>query len=275
MSDATDPGQQHPDHGAPTPPAQPPDIPAAAGEQPDQVIVLPDARPGTDADADGPSPLARRGGPIIAVIALMATIGMVVWMAAVPTKVEGQLSAAPFQVPGTLATNLSESGCLNLVDGRGGSTALCIEDAAEYGEVFFDEDGRLLVGGDREELLVVDQQSGEVLDTVAFEEYYRFEEPPGREGVWLNVDGAQVRDPDTDEVLLDVGGPPGYRLEQAVMSPDGEWVVAVDPGDRVIVAPVDGSAGPYVWAELQDGWLDLGRAILWTDGELDEPAAEG
>lgn len=225
--------------------------------------------PAMSGDADVPSPLARRAGPIIAAVSLALTVGLVAWMAAAPTNVAGPLSGASFQVPGTLATPVSESGCLDLVDGRGGATALCVKGARQYGEVFFDADGRLLVGGEND-LMVVDQTTGEVLERLSYEEAYgRIPEPPSvlGESPYADVEGSQVRDPTTGEVLLDVGGPIGYRLEQAVASPDGLWIVAVDPRQRIIVAASDGSAAPRVWSTLDSGgYVDLVRSILWSVG---------
>lgn len=67
-----------------------------------------------------------------------------------------------------------------------------------------------------------------------------------------------------DEVVLDLQGPPGYRLRDAVLSPDGDWVVVTTERDEVVVAPTDGSADPYLWTEITDDrWVDLWRAIRW------------
>ena len=255
--------------------------------------------------ATAPSALARRVGPGIVVGSLLVLVAVLTWFAMTPTAIAGDITEAPFTVPATIVLPPDADGCVDLVAGDGDVTTHCIDDLAtergrgdgyEWIEVGFASDGTIEAfreGPDVRIMLWIDPATGEVLEREEFAlgEEERFDrerfgeerEPGFGEGIDEPVaievypDGDLVRqfdpdgyrpgeEPEDDLVVLDLDGPPGYQLRDAAMSPDGDWVVATTPDDRVIVAPADGSAAPYVWTELDnDDWVDLRRAIHWTD----------
>jgi hypothetical protein len=53
----------------------------------------------------------------------------------------------------------------------------------------------------------------------------------------------------SDTVLIDVDGPRNYAFWSTGLTPDGRYAWAVDSEDRLLVAPVDGTGGPWVVAE--------------------------
>lgn len=250
----------------------------------------------TPADDQPVSDVARRVGPPLVVGVLVLTGALLVWIALAPTAIAGQLSEAPFSVPATLVVPPDDDGCLRVVDGDGSAREHCFdqlatdEDAPRYVEAYFDGRERLLAG-EPPELLHVDPVTGEVLGTVDVSAddlrggepprplpedapIEPTDTPPGEDPPPPEVltDGDRVlrwefgegREPDEEQVVLDLEAPPGYELETALLSPDGSWVVALTPDDELIVAPADRSAAPYVWTEVPEGrWIDLWRAIRW------------
>ena len=240
------------------------------------------------------SDVARRLGPSIVALALVLTVAMLTWLGTAPTAIAGDIEEAPFTVPATLVVPPDDDGCFDLVAGDGEVTTHCLDELAtddrreEWIEVTFLADGTLDVfrqGPDGGTVLRVDPDTGEVLEREEWEpgDERPDEHVPGRDEpergpaaeLEVYTDGDTVRrldedgfgppaEPEDDPVLLDLDGPPGYRLRDAAVSPDGEWVVAVTPDDQVVVAPTDGSADPYVWAATGDeGWIDLRRGIRW------------
>ena len=254
----------------------------------------------TPADDQPASDVARRVGPPLVLGSLLLTAALLAWLALAPTAIAGPLEEAPFTVQGTLVVPPDDDGCLRLVGGDGTSREHCIDELARsddeaYGftDASFDDQGRLVVidedGSDRR-LLHVDTETGQVLDTLDDTSFPdRGVEPrpvPEEAPVEVPEDGAATDrtqeafvytdgdrvlrsdvgawDPDADEVVLDLQAPPGYRLDQAALSPDGDWVVLLTGTGDVAVAPTDGSAAPHVWAQVPDGrHLDLTRAIRW------------
>lgn len=252
----------------------------------------PQAPAPTPADDQPVTDVARRVGPPIAVGALVVAAALLAWLALAPTAIAGDLTDAPFTVPATLVVPPDEAGCLLVVEGDGTSREHCLEELARseddyrFVEAYMDDQGRLLAG-EAPELLHLDLVTGEVLGTVRVADGARIDEPPqparedepievpeegdarpfevyARGDRVLRVDPSVGRGPETEEVLLDLQAPPGYQLHDAVLSPDEQWVVALTAPGEVIVAPVDGSAPPYVWIELSgDRWVDLWRGIHW------------
>ena len=241
----------------------------------------PQAPAPTPADDQPVTAVARRIGPPLAIGSLVLTVALLAWMALAPTAIAGPVEEAPFTVPATLVVPPDDDGCLRVVTGDGTSRQHCIDelarpdDSQRYGhsEAWFDDEGRLIAvveDGDDRTLLHVDSKTGRVIqelnDTPA--DGPSPDAPPISEFVYTDGDrvlrGGDVRrDPATDEVVLDLHGPPGYRLEHAGVSPGGEWLVVVSGRGEVAVAPADGSAPPYLWTEVGDRWLDLERAIRW------------
>lgn len=252
----------------------------------------PQAPAPTPADDQPVTDVARRVGPPVAVGALVATAALLAWLAVAPTAIAGPIGEAPFTVPATLVVPPDDSGCLRLVEGNGTVREHCLErlaaDEREYRQVeaYFDGDDRLLAG-EPPQLLHIDPVTGEVLDTVdvSGDDPHPDEPPPVvpedepieapdepdamHAEVYARGDQVVRHDPSRDEpgqeeVVLDLHAPPGYQLHDAVLSPDEQWVVALTVRDEVIVAPVDGSAAPYVWTELTDDrWIELWRGIRW------------
>ncbi|MFT5563584.1 MAG: hypothetical protein ACI970_000297 [Myxococcota bacterium] len=234
-------------------------------------------------DPDAPSALAARLGPVIAGVSLAVTAGMLAWISFGSTGVEGVLADAAYTVPALLVTQPDDDGCVELWDGDGTLRDELCREEAEDGSAYFTEAGTLVVGGygsfdetrpvqdedggrwvviDPRTLEVVAETSGErPADLTGGEPYF----DPYTESIrWPRTEGSTLIDSETDEVILDIGGPPGYRLDQGVISPDGAWVVARDERGRLIVAPVDGSGAPAVWLELgRDGNIDLWGSIFW------------
>ena len=234
------------------------------------------------------SPLARRFGPPLAIGSLVLTAVVLGWLAVAPTAIVGPLSDAPFAVPATIVVGPDDEGCLDVVRGDATSRTHCLDELAPTREgwtnVWFDDGGQVVVSREDQDgqvLLTLDPVSGDVVDR---DERSWEEDPRGPIGqpdrehrIEVYPDGDRVlraevggpgprQDPDEAEVVLDVDGPPGYRLRDAVLSPDGSWVVVVTPDDRVAVAPADGTAAPYVWTEVPgDTWVDLHAAIRWED----------
>lgn len=247
----------------------------------------------TPADDQPVSDVARRVGPPVAVGALVVAAALLAWLALAPTAIAGDLTDAPFTVPATLVVPPDDDGCLVVVEGDGTSREHCLtqltrdEDQFRLVEAYFDDQGRLLAG-ESPELLHLDPTTGEVLGTVGVvgdtprvdeplrpapeDEPIEVPEEPRARPFEVYARGDRVvrtvppegREAGTETVLLDLQAPPGYDLLDAVLSPDRAWVVALTPADQVIVAPVDGSAAPYVWSDVTDDrWIDLWRAIRW------------
>lgn len=256
----------------------------------------------TDTAADAVSPLARRLGPPLAIGSVVVTVAVLAWLALAPSAIVGPIEDAPFTVPATVVLQPDDAGCLDVVAGDGAVTTHCVEELATgrssgdrdaWVDVGFAADGTLQAfkeGPDVRVVLRIDPGTGEVLQREEYGpgEEQRFHEqrfrgveevPDAGAGDTLEVytdgdvvrriteDGPRTGEPSEDDpVVLDLDGPPGYRLRDAVLSPDGGVVVVTTPGDEVVVAPTDGSAGPYVWAEARDdGWIDLHWAIRWGD----------
>lgn len=253
----------------------------------------------TVADDRAVTPVARRVGRPVAVVALVVTTALLAWLALAPTAIAGDLTEAPFTVPATLLVGPDDKGCIHLFDGTGEATTHCLDELAVddrdwvYTESWFDEDGDVQVHREVEDgvmTITLDPATGEVLDrrTTDWETADRermradVEEPievpvpgiPDPERGQVYTDGDLVRSYDDgprpgegdDPVVLDLEAPPGYWLRDAVLSPDGAWVVVTTPSDEVVVAPTDGSAAPYVWAEIPDDrWVNLWGAIRWDE----------
>jgi hypothetical protein len=235
----------------------------------------------TQPDIDTPTELARRVGPVVAVVALVVGLGGAWWAGAGPTSVELPLAEAGYVVPGRLLVAAGEDGCVAVVDGNGTVDRRCDEDWAWAGGAWT-PDGAIVLSPLQPSVDTLDEQAAPVPDD-------RIGGPPGQ-GPWRVVDpatwrvtevaeqpvtvGAQVDGPGREALLVDarvveVGGrpvltltgPPGTRLDAALVRPDGDWVAAWGGDGRVLVAPVDGSGPASVWFE-GDG------DVWWWDGLL-------
>lgn len=251
----------------------------------------------TVADDQPVTEVARRFGPPVAIGSIVLTVALLLWLAAAPTAVAGPLTEAPFTVPATLVVGPDDDGCMRVVAGDGEATTHCLDELAVddedflYAEAAFDDAGDVWIQREGEEstvVLTMDPATGEVLER---EEFDRATGPPigedpvaerpvpvpdpGQPAVQqpeVYTDGDVVRrfgddgpgQSEDDPVVLDLEGPPGYDLRDAVLSPDGAWVVVTTPRDDVVVAPTDGSAAPYTWGEVpEDRWVNLQGAIRW------------
>lgn len=241
-----------------------------------------------------PTPLARRVGPVVAVVALLVGVGTVAWTAFGPTSVEDTLAALGQQVPGRLLVQPAEDGCLVVVDGDGEVRERCDEDWP-YALASWTPDGTILlsgVGGQAPEPVPGDEEAvpelpapadrGEPLLPSVLVDPDTFVVTPtdlhprdveelrsptvestGREEV--TVDGT---------VVLRLTGPPGTRLLDAATSPDRSVVVATDEDGRVLVAGVDGDLGPAVWYDPgeEERFVFADSAVLW-DASVGGPGA--
>lgn len=239
-----------------------------------------------------PSPLARRVGTPLAVASLVVTAVVLTWLAVAPTAIAGTVAEVGVTVPATLVLPPDDAGCLVVVDGDGGTTELCsdalvVDEREHHGwrDARVEQDGTVTAWvetGEVQRVVRLDLATGEELEVETFD--------PDRDDFWRRVEApmppapldeaivvaegdrvvrypaGRVQHDGAGEVLLDLQGPPGWVLRDTALSPDGAWVVAQTPDDRVVVAPVDGSAPPATWVETDvDRWLDLRGAIRWDD----------
>lgn len=129
--------------------------------------------------------------------------------------------------------------------------------AREGGEVQgWDDDGILIWSyGPRDELVVIDPDTGEELDRRDVDP-----EDLGRplQDEWVSSryrDGVlTVTRRGADVPVWEVEAPEGYSVEEGMVSPDGAWVAMFDSEERLLLAPADGSAEPRVWAEGTSRW---------------------
>lgn len=233
-----------------------------------------DGHDGTARDGAGPvSPLARRVGPVVAAIGLLGVVVTVAWIGLAPDNVVGTVADAGITVPATAVAatareadgDLDGETCLRVVEGDGGDRRLCPEvGLLDPGGVWWSEDGRLVVASrDGEYLLdpTTGAADGPATEGQSFPPDTGFREdvhtdgPVVRRGPW-GSDGP---------VVLDLGGPVG-RLDVAVSSPDGQWVVAVDRDGRVLVAEASRPTEVHVWFEVpEDRWFDPWTAVRWEE----------
>jgi hypothetical protein len=209
--------------------------------------------------------------------------------------VAGPLPSAPFEVPGTLVSATGPDGCVRIVDGRGAHTTGCVTVVGEGPvEAFWNADDDLIVTtGGFDTALALDPATGATLGGVSrgkinrgrgdlSEDAYVNRDEMTQAGyvttegskVVRRYDNARTRGPmepyaqlRPDEILLDVGGPPWFRLQHALFSPDGEWLIVHTNYSQVLVAPADGSAAPRVWTQgplrWEWWWFNLHGAVRW------------
>lgn len=244
----------------------------------------------TPADDEPVSDVAQRLGRPLAIGALGLTVVLLAWLAFAPTAIAGPLEEAPFTVPARIVVGPDDAGCLRVVEGTGAAVTHCLDELAadrgstsyRYLQAGFTAEGDVVVLDEADDVrraIEVDPVTGDVLEVRESSPGEPFEldtltgSPDGERPAtsWVGTEGDRVVRYEESrvssgegEVLLDLDGPPGFALHGAALSPDGAWVVAVTERDHVVVAPVDGSAPPYLWTEdIQGDWLDLDAAIQW------------
>lgn len=201
------------------------------------------------------STLGRRLGPVVAAVGVLLTAVVLAWVVVAPDNVVGPVEEAPFALEATAVTVTADGDCLRLVGGDGTASELCPAWAGgRVHAVWWEGTGRLVADG-ADGLVAVDPATGEVTRLDPEADSFPGDTGPGADPEAVHPDGSVVRAGpwDTDgEVVLDLGGPV-TRLEGAVLSPDGEVVVAVDSRQRVVVAEVDDPTAVYVWFEASEG----------------------
>lgn len=217
-------------------------------------------------DEQAPSGVARRVGPVVAVIGVLGALVALVWFAVGPDNVVGPVSESSVVVPAMAAFDADASdACIDLVDGTGTAERLCTDLAPGFLEPQLEGDLIILYGGMGGQL-VVDPETGETRPLEEADE--RDLGRPGGIGREAMPVGSEVRvwQPSGEgELLLDVGGP-ATRLDMAVLSPDGEWVVVSDGTGRVLVGRTDDPTTVYEWFRMDDDqWLDLYGAVRWDE----------
>lgn len=160
-----------------------------------------------------------------------------------------------------------ESSCIHTVDPQGVRTEVgCGYEGQEL--VAWNEDGIVvLVWGPREAAEVIDPETGEVVGQVG-----------GRPEEWLETGGGAVhsrhRDGTLTVTLRDSGvelwrveAPENYGVNEGVLSPDGAWVAMVDRSERLLLVPADGSVEPRVWTEVEESWV----RPVWEGSDVPTP----
>lgn len=243
-------------------------------------------------------PQVRRPGVVVWSVIGLAIVTFVAVMLVrggpgeVAPSIAKPLTEAPFEVPGTFVVEATGDGCLRVVDGDGQSRTHCVDVVGDgYVGSFFNSDGELVVGtGGFDTFVEVDPLTGQVLRDVPRGEAQRpndqyltfpLSHAEAEEG-YVTTDGDKVvrrydrgldgypgRDEPPlhdDEVLLDLNGPPSFSLQSVILSPDEEWAVMLAHNGDILVATLDGSREPHVWATLpaeSERFQDLHGSINW------------
>jgi hypothetical protein len=210
-----------------------------------------------------PSGVARRVGPVVAVVGVLGALVALVWFAVAPDNVVGPVSEASVVVPASAVFDADAGdACIELVDGTGAAEQLCTD--LDPGFLEPSLQGDLVVVLARNGPVVVDPDSGETTPLAEADE--RDRSGPGGLGREAMPVGSEVRvwQPSGEgAVLLDVGGP-ATRLDGAVLSPDGDWVVVSDGEGRVLVGRTDDPTTVYEWFRVDDGyWFDVYNGVRW------------
>ena len=199
------------------------------------------------------------------VVGLLGAVATTVWVVVAPDNVVGPLADAPFELPAT-AVREPVDGCVELVDGDGGTRRTCPQPPLErYDTVRFDDAGVLVVDTPDGPRVIDPDRTGTGGPTSD-----RTDDPLDVDGpapVYADGDVVRVdrRGSSDDDVVLDLGGPTA-GLRGAVASPDGAHVVAFDARGRVLVAEAARPDRVHVWFTVEDdGWFDLRRAVRWDD----------
>lgn len=255
----------------PPPPSTPPPPPAGDGGGPAGGTPAPATDPGGTSSSPQRSLVALLAAAtlVVVVIALVLVFGIArpPALATLAEEPEPALTAS-------LAWSQWEDGgaCLYVVAPSGEARQVgCDYDGEEL--VAWTDDGiAMLVWGPRDGLELIDPDTGEVADTVAFaghpEEW--FDHAGGAVGS-RTVDGTlTVTLRDSDVELWRVDAPETYGVNDGFLSPDGEWVVLVDRAGRLLLVPADGSSQPRVWHEVEQTWV----RPVWEGTALPTAGAE-
>lgn len=145
-------------------------------------------------------------------------------------------------------------GCIHMVDPQGERSEVGCRYEGQHLAAWTDE-GIVLLAGPVDTAEVIDPETGEIVGQLATEagEWLEPRSDPVRTGYVDGVLTVTLRETGTE--LWRVEAPENYRINDAVRSPDGRWVVLVDGSGRLLLVPADGSAEPRVWAEAEEGWV--------------------
>ncbi len=227
--------------------------------------------------------LVAAGVVVIAVTAVVFVVGVI------PLPDFPSLAADPDpEIPGVVAFFRpgDEGPCLSTVPASGGAEleVLCEPGLDDYSGPEWTAEGLLVAWAFEERgplVVVIDPESGRELDRFATrrgpEEYKEY--LPDRA---QRADDAQLvtRSPERGEVVLEVRrssgdfqellrakGPLDYDFLDLQFSPDGEWVLARDSEERLIVLGASGSPGPRVLVEevVSAAWFIPGNDTYTVD----------
>lgn len=231
----------------------------------------------TRVDGDGsgsPSPDRRSIGLLIvaAVVVVLAVMLVVVFGVQRPPELPTLVDEPSPSPSGSIAwTTYRDQPCLDVAAPNGQVRELrCASDVTEV--VGWDRDeGVALVdwSGTSASLRLVDPATSElrVLDA-ELEDDWMERHRPGGSAPWSRRDGGElVLEGPGGQELWRVEAPDSYELRSVSLSPDGQWLAAVDSAERIVLVPVAGEGPVRVWASGVDTWMDP----IWEGGlELDE-----
>ncbi|NOY56299.1 MAG: hypothetical protein GXP34_09995 [Actinobacteria bacterium] len=82
-----------------------------------------------------------------------------------------------------------------------------------------------------------------------------------------------IQEPNKESrLLLEVRGPRNYRFEMVRWSPDGNWVLAIDSEERLLIVRATGDPEPRILAEGVARWMPAAWYIPgFTDGTFQVP----
>lgn len=192
--------------------------------------------------------------------AVLAAIAAYVVVEYVPPPEYATASAGA--VPGEIAfTRWDRGNCIIVIPAAGGPEREVTCDH-EGGQLTWTADGSLAMvvwDKDHEEIAVIDPDTGVTLFTREASAY-RSLLATARDARSRRADGAHLESNNGDGIatvtirqtgqdpieVIRVDGPSSYGFFDLQWSPDGEWVMAVDTMNRLVVVSADGAMGPYL-----------------------------
>ena len=225
-------------------------------------------------------PRTRRSIVLLAAAAVLVVtvVGLVLVFGVVRPPSLATVADRPDPAPsGGVAWTSWRSGetCVTVVrpDGRVDHQLYCERDGSEL--VAWTDEGialRTWRGDlDATDLLVIDGDTGEVLDVVADAPHRAAPRPESVRTTYRDGRLTVTRERDRDLVVWEVEAPDAYAISSSALSPDGAWFALVDSADRLLIVPADGSADPRVWATDAPRWQD----VVWQGTTLDRDPSEG